>query len=128
MKNLKKITALVLTLILAAGLMAGCGGGNGGAAGDKGQVYVYCFGDYFDPELEYEFEEATGYDVVIDYFDTNEELYPVIKNNTARYDVICASDYMIAKLIDFDTTTEEVPSTKISIFLLMIIPSFSISR
>ena len=102
MKNLRKITALLLAMVLAVGLMAGCGGGDGkgGAADDKGKVYVYCFGDYFDPELEYEFEEATGYDVVIDYFDTNEELYPVIKNNTAQYDVICASDYMIAKLID----------------------------
>ena len=37
--------------------------------------------------------------MVIDYFDTNEELYPVIKNNTAKYDVICASDYMISKLV-----------------------------
>ncbi len=45
----------------------------------KGTVYVYCFGDYFDPELEYQFEEETGYDVVIDLFDTNEEMYPVIK-------------------------------------------------
>ena len=101
MKNLKKITALLLAMVLAVGLMAGCGGGDGkgGAADDKGKVYVYCFGDYFDPELEYEFEEATGYDVVIDYFDTNEELYPVIKNNTAKYDVICASDYMISKLV-----------------------------
>ena len=99
MKNLKKITVLALAIVLASGLMAGCGGG-GNAGGEKGKVYVYCFGDYFDPELEYEFEEATGYDVVIDYFDTNEELYPVIKNNTAQYDVICASDYMIAKLID----------------------------
>ena len=78
MKKTLKLLALVLVLALGMCSMAGCGGGNGkgGAAGDKGQVYVYCFGDYFDPELEYEFEEATGYDVVIDYFDTNEELYP----------------------------------------------------
>ena len=82
---------------MTLGLVTGCGGGS--KAGENGQVYVYCFGDYIDPELEYEFEEATGYDVVIDYFDTNEELYPVIKNNTAKYDVICASDYMISKLV-----------------------------
>lgn len=98
MKNLRKALVLALAVILTLGLATGCGGGS--KAGENGQVYVYCFGDYIDPELEYEFEEATGYDVVIDYFDTNEELYPVIKNNTAKYDVICASDYMIAKLIN----------------------------
>lgn len=98
MKNLRKALVLALAVILALGLATGCGGGS--KAGENGQVYVYCFGDYIDPDLEYEFEEATGYDVVIDYFDTNEELYPVIKNNTAKYDVICASDYMIAKLIN----------------------------
>lgn len=98
MKNLRKGLTLALAVILTLGLVTGCGGGS--KAGENGQVYVYCFGDYIDPELEYEFEEATGYDVVIDYFDTNEELYPVIKNNTAKYDVICASDYMIAKLIN----------------------------
>ena len=98
MKNIRKALVLVLAVILTLGLVTGCGGGS--KAGENGLVYVYCFGDYIDPELEYEFEEATGYDVVIDYFDTNEELYPVIKNNTAKYDVICASDYMIAKLIN----------------------------
>ena len=97
MKNLRKGLTLALAVILILGLVTGCGGGS--KAGENGQVYVYCFGDYIDPELEYEFEEATGYDVVIDYFDTNEELYPVIKNNTAKYDVICASDYMISKLV-----------------------------
>lgn len=97
MKNLRKGLTLALAVILTLGLVTGCGGGS--KAGENGQVYVYCFGDYIEPELEYEFEEATGYDVVIDYFDTNEELYPVIKNNTAKYDVICASDYMISKLV-----------------------------
>ena len=97
MKNLRNGLTLALAVILILGLVTGCGGGS--KAGENGQVYVYCFGDYIEPELEYEFEEATGYDVVIDYFDTNEELYPVIKNNTAKYDVICASDYMISKLV-----------------------------
>ena len=67
-------------------------------AQDQGQVYVYCFGDYIDPELVDKFEEETGYEVIIDYFDTNEEMYPVIKNSTAEYDVVCASDYMIDKM------------------------------
>ena len=66
-----------------------------GEVGENGVVYVYNFGDYIDPELTEQFFEETGYTVVCDYFDTNEEMYPVIKNNTADYDVICASDYMI---------------------------------
>jgi len=99
MKNLKKIIALLLAVVMMMGLFAGCGNsGEGESEGEKGEVYVFCFGDYFDPELEYEFEDLTGYDVIIDYFDTNEELYPVIKNNTVQYDVICASDYMISKM------------------------------
>ena len=94
---MKKWISVVIIGVLSMMLMTGCGSSDSGQT--QGEVYVYCFGDYFDPELEYEFEEATGYDVIIDYFDTNEELYPVIKNNTAQYDVICASDYMIEKMI-----------------------------
>ena len=101
---MKKIIVLLLITVMAVGLMAGCGSQEAG--GEKGTVYVYCFGDYFDPELEYQFEEETGYDVVIDLFDTNEEMYPVIKNNTAQYDVICASDYMIERLISEDLLAE----------------------
>lgn len=97
--NCMKFISLLLVVLLTAGLVTGCGGSAGENGGEeKGKVYVYCFGDYFDPELEYTFEDATGYDVIVDYFDTNEELYPVIKNNTAEYDVICASDYMISRL------------------------------
>lgn len=67
---------------------------------DKGVVNIFGFGDYIDPEIVGEFEDETGYTVVMDYFDTNEEMYPVVKNNTAHYDVICASDYMIEKMKD----------------------------
>ena len=77
-----------------------------GEVGEKGVVYVFNFGDYIDPELVDRFYEETGYTVVCDYFDTNEEMYPVIKNDTADYDVICASDYMIDKLIKEDLLME----------------------
>ena len=65
---------------------------------ENGTIYVYNFGDYIDMDLIDEFEEEYQYSVVIDYFDTNEEMYPVIKNDSAHYDVVCASDYMIDKL------------------------------
>ena len=77
-----------------------------GEKGEKGTVYVYNFGDYIDPELTELFLEETGYSVVCDYFDTNEEMYPVIKNSTAQYDVICASDYMIDRMIKEDLLME----------------------
>ena len=92
---MKKILTALLILAMFAVLATGCG--KSGADADN-TVYVYCFGDYFDPELQYEFEEKTGYKLVVDLFDTNEEMYPVIKNNSADYDVICASDYMIEKM------------------------------
>ena len=91
--------ALILGLVLLTGV-TGLNQYAGSLVGsqDQGSVYVYCFGDYIDPDLIDQFEEETGYEVIIDYFDTNEEMYPVIKNNTAEYDVICASDYMIDKM------------------------------
>lgn len=101
---MKKFLCVFMTLILCLGAFTGCGGSK--SSGENGTLYVYCFGDYFDPDLQYEFEEKTGYKLVVDLFDTNEEMYPVIKNNTADYDVICASDYMIEKLISEDLLDE----------------------
>lgn len=92
----KAIVLALVFLVCVLGLNRYAGSLVG--AQDQGQVYVYCFGDYIDPELVDKFEEETGYEVIIDYFDTNEEMYPVIKNSTAEYDVVCASDYMIDKM------------------------------
>ena len=58
---MKKITAVLLIMIMAVTLLTGCGGKESG--GEKGTLYVYCFGDYFDPDLQYEFEEQTGIDL-----------------------------------------------------------------
>ncbi len=101
---MKKFIALTLSVVMALGLCIGltsCGGG-----GENGEVRVYCFGDYLDPELVKEFEDETGIKVVLDSFDTNEEMYPVIQKGSVDYDVICASDYMIEKMIGEDLLAE----------------------
>lgn len=100
----KKMITMMVILALCLGFSAkfSLSGSVSSAEDSKGELYVYNFGDYIDPDLVEVFEEETGYTVVMDYFDTNEEMYPVIKNQTAHYDVICASDYMINKMVSED--------------------------
>ena len=95
------LTALVICLLCGTLYLSGSTGGNTGK-----EVHVYAFGDYIDPALIKEFEQETGISVVMDTFDTAEEMYPVIKNGSVNYDVICVSDYMIEKLISEDLLAE----------------------
>ena len=78
MKKFSKIVEFGLICFVCMGmslLLTGCGNKTGET------VSVYCFGDYIDPLLIRDFEKETGIKVVYSTFDTNEELYPVIKNN-----------------------------------------------
>ena len=98
-RNIKKIGVMILIfamLVAALGMLTACGKS---ASTDNGEVRVYSLGDYIDPDLVGAFEKETGIKVVLDTFDTNEEMYPVISKGSVDYDVICTSDYMIARLI-----------------------------
>lgn len=75
-------------------------------SGVNGEVYVYCYGDYYDPMVAEDFEAETGIRVIQDYYDTAEEMYTVLENNATTYDVICTSDYMIEKLAQNDMLAE----------------------
>ena len=66
------------------------------------QVFVYNAGEYIDPDVIEMFEEETGIEVVYDEFESNEIMYAKIASDGAAYDVMCPSDYMIAKLINND--------------------------
>ena len=94
----KRIVSMLLIFALCLGLTA-CGGKGEEEENNSKVLKVYSLGDYFDPALIDEFEKETGIKVILDNFDTNEEMYPVISKGTVRYDVICASDYMIERLI-----------------------------
>lgn len=107
-------------VLSAAVLLTGCGAKPGAAPGDgvrsergsddSNKLFVYNWGEYIDPDVIDLFEEETGYEVVYDVFETNEVMYPKIAADPSQYDVICPSDYMIAKMagegllgeLDFD--------------------------
>lgn len=96
--------------------LAGCGGSS---AGENGEVIVYNWGEYLDPEAIDLFEEETGIKVIYDEFETNEIMYPKVEAGATEYDVICPSDYMIQKLLENDLLAElnfdNLPNAKANI-------------
>lgn len=64
-------------------------------------LHIYMPGEYINEEIVYQFEEETGADVVIDLFDSNEQMYIKVANQES-YDLLIPSDYMIERLIQED--------------------------
>ena len=95
---MKKFIALLLCGIFTATALTGCGSSS--SAGENGEVIVYNWGEYIDPETLTMFEEETGIKVVYDEFETNEIMYPKVEAGSSAYDVVCPSDYMVQKMID----------------------------
>lgn len=101
----KKLIAVMLTMSLTAtALLSGCGSSASG--GENGEVVVYNWGEYIDPEVITMFEEESGIKVVYDEFETNEIMYPKIEAGAAEYDLVCPSDYMISKMRENDLLAE----------------------
>ena len=101
---MKKLLCSTLALCTALStVLTGCGSSG---SGKNGEVIVYNWGEYIDPETIDMFEEETGIKVVYDEFETNEIMYPKVEAGATAYDVICPSDYMIQKMIDNDLLAE----------------------
>ena len=93
----------------SAAMMATTAFGAQAVLADKypnGQVKVFNWGEYIDPEVLTIFEKETGIDVIYEEFETNEILYPKISSGAIAYDVICPSDYMIQRMIENDLLSE----------------------
>lgn len=96
---MKKFITVLLLVVLSASYLSGCAGSD---KGENGEVYVYNWGEYIDPDTIDMFEEETGIKVIYEEFETNEIMYPKVEAGASVYDVICPSDYMIQKMIDND--------------------------
>ena len=114
---MKKTVALLLTLSLAVLPLTACGSAS--SSGSNGEVVVYNWGEYIDPDTIPMFEEETGIKVIYDEFETNEIMFPKIEAGASKYDVVCPSDYMIKKMIENDLLAEinydNVPNAKANI-------------
>lgn len=64
-------------------------------------LHVYNWGEYTGENIIANFEEQTGATVVMELFDSNEQMYIKVANGEA-YDVLVPSDYMIQRLIQED--------------------------
>lgn len=64
-------------------------------------LHVYNWGEYTGENIISDFEEQTGAKVVMDNFDSNEQMYIKVANGDA-YDVIVPSDYMIQRMLQED--------------------------
>ena len=109
----KSIVAVLLMTCFLSFVLSGCGKS---AGGENGEVIVYNWGEYIDPETITMFEQETGIKVVYDEYETNEIMYPKVEAGATAYDVLCPSDYMIQKLIENDLLQEidfdHIPNVK----------------
>ena len=62
---------------------------------------IYSPGEYIGENVIPDFEEMTGARVVLELFDSNEQMYIKVANGEA-YDILVPSDYMIERLIQED--------------------------
>jgi len=95
---MKKHIAIVLAaVVLLTCAVAGCGKRPGSA----GDVNVYNWGGpYIDEDIFKDFERKTGIRVNYSEYQSNEEMYSLIRMGGTNMDVIFPSDYMVARLID----------------------------
>ena len=97
---MKKFFGVVIAAAAAAVIVSGCGGKSEGKFAGQ-TLHVYNWGEYVGENTLSDFEKLTGASVVMDEFDSNEQMYIKVANGDA-YDILVPSDYMIERLMQED--------------------------
>lgn len=100
-KKTPKIIAAVIALCVFAGAVFFGKNVTTGRKYEGQTLHVYNWGEYTGENLISDFEKKTGCKVVMDLFDSNEQMYIKIANGES-YDVLVPSDYMIERLLQED--------------------------
>ncbi len=77
-------------------------------------LHLYNWGEYVGENYINDFEAETGATVVMENFDSNEEMYIKVANGES-YDILVPSDYMIQRLID-EGYLQELDESKLDCF------------
>ena len=94
-------TAVVVCAAVAVLVFVKVNGGNSALPYEGQTLHVYNWGEYTGENLLNDFEAKTGAKVVMENFDSNEQMYIKVANGET-YDVLVPSDYMIQRLIGED--------------------------
>ena len=92
--------AVVVCALLAVVIFVNVSGNGVAAKPYEGQtLHIYNWGEYTGENIIKDFEKETGATVVMENFDSNEQMYIKVANGES-YDILVPSDYMIQRLID----------------------------
>lgn len=100
--------------VVVVGLVASlfCLNKSAGSQPYAGQtLHVYNWGEYTGENIISGFEELTGAKVIMDNFDSNEQMYIKVANGDA-YDVLVPSDYMIQRMMQEKMLQKLEPETR----------------
>ena len=88
--------------ISVAGGLASCGGpaGDGAAGGEAAKLNFYNWDTYIGETTLADFNAATGIEVSMDLFSTNDELFAKLRAGNPGYDVIVPSNDFVARMIE----------------------------
>lgn len=102
-KRKRWVPAVAVCCVLAVAVVALQRGGiTGKDRPFEGQtLHIYNWGEYTGENIIGDFEEETGATIVMENFDSNEQMYIKVANGEA-YDILVPSDYMIQRLIEED--------------------------
>ena len=92
------IPALAACAVIAGIFFVGMGRTAGTRPYEGQTLHLYTWGEYTGENVIPRFEEITGAKVVMENFESNEQMYIKVANGES-YDVLVPSDYMIERLI-----------------------------
>jgi spermidine/putrescine transport system substrate-binding protein len=87
-----------------SGILSGCGEKEAKklANGEEGKLNLYNWDDYMGDTTLADFKEATGVDVKMDLFDTNDTLFAKFRAGNPGYDLIVPSNDFIERMAQAD--------------------------
>ncbi len=99
MKNILLSIITATSLVLAAG-----------SASAAGELHIYNWGNYTNPEMIKKFEAANDITVTLDSYDSNETMLAKVEQGGSGYDIVVPGDYMIAIMLKKDLLEKVMPN------------------
>ncbi|RLA14413.1 MAG: putrescine/spermidine ABC transporter substrate-binding protein [Gammaproteobacteria bacterium] len=95
---------ILLSIITATSLVLA------GSASAAGELHIYNWGNYTNPEMIKKFEAANDIKVTLDSYDSNETMLAKVEQGGSGYDVVVPGDYMIAIMLKKDLLEKVMPN------------------